>query len=636
MNVQELLQKLEHAKKSGSGWTARCPGHEDKENSLSVTDKDGKILLHCFAGCPVEQIVQALGIETKELFQSSGLRVQGSKPKTKNQEPRTVVAEYVYTDEHGHALAKKIRYEPKFFSWSRFESGEWKNGLGKVKPGLYRWAEVKNEPWILIVEGEKDADAGAQIGLPTTTSGGVNTWTEAHSALLAGKSVVILADADGPGRAHARAVAKALWDARQGATTGKSACATIKILELPGSKDLSEALEKGLPKEALLALIAETAEWRPRPGSDVLDEVYDFVRKYVSLSHSAAVAITLWLAHTYAAEVFEYTPYLAILSPEKQSGKTRLLDVLNMLAARAEMMARTTAAALVRTIASEKPTILLDEIDAIFDVRDDSEFAQSLRGILNSGYQINGFTRVCVGQGANIQVVKLATYCPKALAGIGNLPDTIKSRSLHVEMTRARPHTVARMRISRVRPHAQKLAGDLDAWVQTIKKLARESDPQMPDSLSDRQMDFCEPLMAIADLASGAWPQQAREALVNLCINESKNDDSTGVELLRDIKSIFDPAPEGELGLTAEKLDRIASKRLSELLGAMEDRPWAAWSKGLAISPAQIARVLHRYKVGPKSLRMEGSVMKGYERAQFVELWDTYLPQLSSVDFTAE
>lgn len=636
LTSQELLQKLEHVKKSGAGWTARCPGHEDRENSLSLTEKEGKILLKCFAGCPVEQICQALAIEVKDLFaKPEGRRSKAESKKQKSEEPRTVVAEYVYADEHGHPVAKKIRYEPKTFSWERFESGEWKPGLGSVKTGLYRWAEIKESDWALITEGEKDADTAARLGLPGTTSGGVSTWTEAHSKALDGKRVVILADADAPGRAHARKVAQAIWES-SGATTEGAERPGIKLLELPGAKDLTEAVEKGLPVEALLALIEQTPEWKPQPASDLLDEVNDFIRKYVSMGESASLAVTLWIAHTYAPDAAEYTPYIAILSPEKQSGKTRLLDVLNMLASRAEMMARTTAAALVRTIDSEKPTILLDEVDAIFDVRDDSEFAQALRGVLNSGYQINGFTRVCAGQGANLQVIKLSTYCPKALAGIGKLPDTVSSRALHIEMSRAKPRSVARMRISRVKPHADLLAAKLAAWVQSVKRKLREADPPMPDSLSDRQMDFCEPLLAIADRAGGGWPEKARAALVNLCINENKSDDSTGVELLRDIKNVFDPPPEGELGLQADKVDRIASKDLAHLLGEMEDRPWAAWSKGAPISPAQVARVLHRYRIGPKSLRMPGGqVVKGYQREQFTELWETYLPAIGNAEFAA-
>jgi CHC2 zinc finger len=64
-----LLSRLEHVRKSGKGWIARCPAHADKSASLSVTEADGgKILVHCFAGCSALDVVQAVGLALADLF----------------------------------------------------------------------------------------------------------------------------------------------------------------------------------------------------------------------------------------------------------------------------------------------------------------------------------------------------------------------------------------------------------------------------------------------------------------------------------------------------------------------------------------------------------------------------------------
>jgi hypothetical protein len=67
--VEDIINRLNKAKKTGAGkWVARCPSHEDKSPSLSIAEKDGVILLKCFAGCEIEDICDAIGVEMKDLF----------------------------------------------------------------------------------------------------------------------------------------------------------------------------------------------------------------------------------------------------------------------------------------------------------------------------------------------------------------------------------------------------------------------------------------------------------------------------------------------------------------------------------------------------------------------------------------
>lgn len=152
-----------------------------------------------------------------------------------------------------------VRFDPKTFKQRRpIGNGKWAwnvNGVGRV---LYHLPEVLKGETILICEGEKDVETAREMGLATCNAGGAGKWREEYSAYLWRKRVVIIADADEPGRKHAQQVAVSLTDK----------CESVKLLELPGTKDLTEWVEKGGTREALLELIRNVPEWKPqqRPG----------------------------------------------------------------------------------------------------------------------------------------------------------------------------------------------------------------------------------------------------------------------------------------------------------------------------------------------------------------------------------
>src|SRR5262249_22190884 len=131
----------------------------------------------------------------------------------------------------------------------------------------------------------------------------------------------------------------------------------------------------------------------------LLTSITHFIRRYVVITDAQGVASALWVAHTHAFNAADCTPYLLITSATKRAGKTRLLEVLEPLVARPWFTCRTSGAALCRKVAAEIPTLLLDESDATFN--GDREYAETLRGILDSGFRRSGQTTVCVGQGAN-------------------------------------------------------------------------------------------------------------------------------------------------------------------------------------------------------------------------------------------
>jgi 5S rRNA maturation endonuclease (ribonuclease M5) len=314
-NKPAILSRFGRLKPSGDGWTALCPAHEDENPSLSINVRSGKILVYCHAGCSQEDVLAALRIEPRDLF----LGV----PKGK----RRPVAEYNYCDEKGILLYQKIRYEPKEFKQRRPNGkNRWIGNLTGVRRVLYCLPEVLIASDVLVVEGEKDVETARSLGLCATTGGSAaERWLEEYTAALAGKNVSIIADADAPGRKKAQKVAQAI--------SGKAA--SVRVGEMPGAKDLTEWVEKGGTREQLLDFLKNTPEWNPKSvvGERLLDDISAYIRRFVSLSESQVRVAAVWVVHTHTFDAADSTPYLAITSAEKQSGKTRLLEVLQTLVA---------------------------------------------------------------------------------------------------------------------------------------------------------------------------------------------------------------------------------------------------------------------------------------------------------------
>lgn len=235
IDLADVLGRLAKVKKNGGGYMALCPCHEDRNPSLSITERDGKILAYCHAceaGLP--EIVKAVGLDngatyagpgiTGPLVREVGAKVTKLKPKTGR-----IVSEYNYRDEGGELVYQVVRFEPKDFRQRRPDGkGGWTWNLEGVRRVLYNLPAISianPEKLVVIVEGEKDADALSALGvLATTNPGGAGKWDKVDSSPLKGRRVVILPDNDEPGRNHARQVGNAL----------SGIAASVKVVELPG------------------------------------------------------------------------------------------------------------------------------------------------------------------------------------------------------------------------------------------------------------------------------------------------------------------------------------------------------------------------------------------------------------------
>jgi DNA-binding NarL/FixJ family response regulator len=246
MKARELLSQLRSVKPCEGGWMACCPAHDDRRPSLSVTEKDGRILLKCFAGCANDSVVTALGLSMSDLFSDSGKGA--ARPEKK------IVAEYDFVDETGKPLTRTIRFEPKGFSQQHWDGSKWVWGLNGNRCVPYRLPQVLAAETVYVVEGEKDANTLGDHGFTATCNPmGAGKWRSEYNQYFQGKAVVIIPDNDPPGRKHAEHVAAELY----------AVAKEVVMLDLPGGKDATDFIEAGGSFDDICDLVQRAETWLP-------------------------------------------------------------------------------------------------------------------------------------------------------------------------------------------------------------------------------------------------------------------------------------------------------------------------------------------------------------------------------------
>src|SRR5262245_53950998 len=270
-------------------------------------------------------------------------------------------------------------------------------------------------------------------------------------------------------------------------------------------------------------------------GDRVLTEVYKFLGRFVAYpSEHARVAHALWCVHTHMMDKWDSTPRLALLSAEPQSGKTRALEITELLVPNPVIAVNVSPSYLFRKVGEEGATILYDEIDTVFGPK--AKENEEIRGLLNSGHRRGAVAGRCVVRGKEISTEDIPAYSAVALAGIGWLPDTLLSRSVIIRMRRR--HAGETVEPYRRRIHStqgQRIGKLIAQWART----AEVEWPELPPQIQDRDADVWESLIAIADALGGEWPIRARDAAVALVAESKEVEPSLSIRLLADLRMVF-------------------------------------------------------------------------------------------------
>jgi hypothetical protein len=350
----------------------------------------------------------------------------------------------------------------------------------------------------------------------------------------------------------------------------------------------------------------------------LLDELVVAIKRYVVISDEQAAAIALWVVHTHAFGAADTSPKLVAKSAAMRSGKSRLAEVLERLVARPFLVAGgIRSAALLRVIQLHAPSLLLDEMDTLMN--GNRELREALRGIMNSGFSRRGARHVMnvPTPDGGWEPREFSTWAPQFLSGIGDLPGTIRDRSIEIRMQRKLPTE----KVDRLRRNdgedLQTLRRKCARWAQDNLEALGRARPEAPAALNDRAADAWEPLFAIADLVGERWSVRARHT--SIILMRATEDDAQAIEviLLADLRELF---VDTKVLFTEEILSALRSR---------EDRPYAEFQRGQPITSNQLANLLKPYGIRTnKNVRRGTVTRKGFKAEEFADVFARYLPLL--------
>lgn len=318
--------------------------------------------------------------------------------------------------------------------------------------------------------------------------------------------------------------------------------------------------------------------------------------------------MAIWVAFSWTLDAFDASPRLALISPVPECGKTTVLTLLIGLVPNPLPASNTTPAVIFRAIDAFGCTLIIDEADTFMDERDE------LAGILNCGHtRATGFVLRCVGNSHTPR--RFSTWAPIVIARIGELPAALKTRSIVIDMQRAKPGEDVERITSTSKAILPHIHGELEQWAKEQTDMLRGADPEMPSGFRGRLADNWRPLLSIADLAGGEWPQRARDAAQKL---SGDRELPSGIQLLAGIRHVF----------RDQKVDKLPSGELCDALSNFDDqRLW---------TPSGIARVLKQFRIRPRGIRIGSKTPKGYLLSDFEDAFGRYLDDEEEEDEEGE
>ena len=357
-------------------------------------------------------------------------------------------------------------------------------------------------------------------------------------------------------------------------------------------------------------LLREIDPWSsPVDGAALCTAITRALAKFVILPPGAATAVALWCLHAHAHAAAQHGPVLAVQSAEKRCGKTTLLSIVLRMVPKPLPAANISPAALFRSVEKYQPTLLIDEADSFLRGNED------MRGVLNAGFtRATAFVIRCDGDDNDPR--PFGTWCPKLIASIGRLPETVQDRSIVITLRRRLDTEIVQRFAPADHAELDSLARQAARWAADNVIALTETDPVMPSGLHDRLKDCWRPLLAIADHVGDRWPEAARRAAVELSSGAGDAEaQSAGTILLMHIRELLADRPS------------IGSTALVSNLTSRDDWPWCEWRQGHPITARGVARLLAGYGIRPTRTR-DGSQ---YTVAMFADAWRRYTPEATDL-----
>ena len=349
---------------------------------------------------------------------------------------------------------------------------------------------------------------------------------------------------------------------------------------------------------------AAPAHWVREDGAAVLDAIVGAARRPVVMTDDAAATCALFAVHAHCLDAAKISPLLAITAPAHGCGKTTPLRLMASLVPSPVFVSDITPAALYRTFKTENRTLLIDEAHSLLlgNAR--------LQRLFNAGHCRDA---AAVARADGI----FDLWCAKIIALIGDLPVSLADRALRLDLKRKRAGDDVTA-LEAVAINLRDLAVRAARWsAQHLDQIAA-ADSVMPESVINRAADNWRPLLAIADMAGGRWPDLAR-ALATKAAAETAIEDTSAIALLRDLDRYFRHIE------TNDFTDRVSSEELCFYLNTLAERPWRRYHRGGPITPYQLAQLLRPFGIRSTTIRFEEGLAKGYYLRDFHEAFERYV-----------
>ena len=405
-----------------------------------------------------------------------------------------------------------------------------------------------------------------------------------------------------------RGVAVSDWDGRVRQVVRKRAA------DKAAADEAARAANAGGRLAGQALVISDIEPWdQPVDIKDLLNSLVALLKRFLILPPYAAEAIALYIVHTYALDASRHAPRLALISPEMECGKTTTIELIKCLAYRPIAASNISPAAIYRVIDMIAPTLMLDELDRFLGRANANPGAEEIIGILNSGHARGA--HVIRTASNDHEPRKFRTFASIVFASIRALPETWASRSIIIPMRRKKGGDNVESFDSETEeePIFRELARKCARWTADNLAVLKTAKPEKLPELKNRAFDNWRPLLNIADLAGAAWSLKAREAAKQLSGKARRDRESSGVQLLRDLRDLVAGRD-------------LGSKELCARLAELEERPWGAWGKARKpISQHQLAEMLSPYGISPKEIWLNGKNVRGYEFKSCADAFERYL-----------
>jgi Protein of unknown function (DUF3631) len=358
-------------------------------------------------------------------------------------------------------------------------------------------------------------------------------------------------------------------------------------------------------------------------GHALLADVRSFFTRFAIFRDTRTpLLLAAWTLGTYCYRVFRVFSYLVLRSPDKRCGKSRVLDLLSLLAFNASSrVVYPTEAQIFREPSRNGGTLLLDEVEALKNA--DKDNYAGLLAVLNNGFEQGGnVQREEKNMLGNFQGKKYETYCPRALAGINRLADTLEDRSIMIVMQRklAREKT-ERFSPARLEDEAQALRDRIYIWALThaadLAAVYDQADTSFSalDSLDDRARDLWEPhvsIVALADVERDDNRKTLTDELTALALDlsqvrEGAAEDSTTVQVVNALQAIV--LQKQQDGLFQK--DQVGTFTPTDLASLLKGK--LNWEK---LSTKTLASLLYPLGLCSLQTRHEGKVSRAYHLSE--------------------